>query len=89
MLEKFLPPVVYTTYSGLILSVILLLISVWKYTKRLSPIQRELFPMSVVISAVTLMEIFCILYVVHVAVNGREDIDRATGLDSNAIASLE
>jgi hypothetical protein len=82
LLEKHLLPVVYTTYSGLMLFVVLLPISLWKYAKRLRPIQRVLFLMGVAISAVILaaiaLEIFNILYVVHVAANGGEDIDRAS-----------
>jgi hypothetical protein len=85
---------VYTTYSGLILFVILLPISLWKYARRLRRIQRVLFLMGVAISAVILtgigLEIFCILFVVHVAANGREDIDRDTLVSIRlAIASLK
>lgn len=82
LLEEYFLPVVYITYSGLILFVILLPISLWKYAKRLRPIQRVLFLMGVAISALSLaaiaLEIFCILYVVYVAVNGHEDFDRGT-----------
>jgi hypothetical protein len=81
-LENDLLPVVYTTYFRLILFVHLLPISVWKYAKRLPSIQKEVVLMVMAISLVILtaiaLEIFCILYVVHMVEDGREDIDRAT-----------
>ncbi len=64
------------------LFVVLLPISLRKYAERLRPIQRALFLMGVTTSAVVLaaiaLEIFSILYVVHMAANAGEDIARAT-----------